>query len=195
MATDTINAIETYFDGWRFRSRTEARWAVFFKTAGIPFEYELEGFNLGGIRYLPDFWLPEQNCWVEIKPDRQEQNTDAEERARRLAKETGQYVYIMYGTPRPLGFEGDNVIGSGHYFAPDGDWESCAQWGECHRCGHLGLGVFGYVGEWGSNDVGSCVHYQESPRQPHGPFGEPTKSVRLAEAYAAAKSARFEFGS
>ncbi len=64
----TIKPIETIYRGYRFRSRLEARWAVFFDTLGIPFEYEPEGFELpGGLRYLPDFRLPEQGGWVEIK--------------------------------------------------------------------------------------------------------------------------------
>lgn len=48
--------IQTYYDGHWFRSRLEARWAVVFKTLGVPYEYEPEGFNLGnGLYYLPDF--------------------------------------------------------------------------------------------------------------------------------------------
>lgn len=61
-------AISTVYRGYRFRSRTEARWAVFFNAVGLAFEYEKEGFDLGdGIKYLPDFWLPELKLWVEIK--------------------------------------------------------------------------------------------------------------------------------
>ena len=52
--------IETCFAGYRFRSRTEARWAAFFTACGIQFEYEKEGYDLGeGVWYLPDFWLPD----------------------------------------------------------------------------------------------------------------------------------------
>lgn len=66
---ETIKAIETEWDGYRFRSRLEARWAVFLKSLGIVYEYEKEGFDLGdGIKYLPDFWLPKQEVWLEIKP-------------------------------------------------------------------------------------------------------------------------------
>ena len=35
-----IRAIETSYDGYRFRSRLEARWAVFFNEAGIEYQYE-----------------------------------------------------------------------------------------------------------------------------------------------------------
>ena len=44
--TTTIRAIETRYNGYRFRSRLEARWAVFFDTLGIRYEYEPEGFDL-----------------------------------------------------------------------------------------------------------------------------------------------------
>lgn len=65
-----IKAIETEYKGYRFRSRLEARWAVFFDTLGIAWEYEKEGYDLGEAGwYLPDFWLPKSNAWLEIKPD------------------------------------------------------------------------------------------------------------------------------
>lgn len=55
-----MKAIETSYDGYLFRSRLEARWAVFFNKLGIKYEYEKEGYFLGnGVKYLPDFWLPE----------------------------------------------------------------------------------------------------------------------------------------
>lgn len=57
MAT-SVKAIETIYRGYRFRSRLEARWAIFFDAMGEPWEYEKEGFDLKGVRYLPDFWLP-----------------------------------------------------------------------------------------------------------------------------------------
>jgi hypothetical protein len=69
----TIQAIETEYAGYRFRSRLEARWCVFFKTLGIPFEYEPQGYEVGPAerrrRYLPDFYLPTLRTWVEVKGD------------------------------------------------------------------------------------------------------------------------------
>lgn len=62
-----IKPIETYYNGYRFRSRLEARWAVFFDTIGIKYEYEPEGFDMDGIKYLPDFYLPDAERWIEIK--------------------------------------------------------------------------------------------------------------------------------
>lgn len=64
----TIKAIETVYKGYKFRSRLEARWAVFFDALGIEYQYEPEGFEFNGIRYLPDFFLPKTNIFIEIKP-------------------------------------------------------------------------------------------------------------------------------
>jgi hypothetical protein len=70
--------IETRYKGYRFRSRLEARWAVFFDALGLNYQYEPEGFNLnnwtagGKYNYLPDFLLYDHegqpSAWVEIKP-------------------------------------------------------------------------------------------------------------------------------
>jgi hypothetical protein len=62
----TIRPIETCYKGYRFRSRLEARWAVFLDALGVPWQYEPLGFDLGGVRYLPDFWLPKIRTWLEI---------------------------------------------------------------------------------------------------------------------------------
>lgn len=69
-----IKPIETRYKGYRFRSRLEARWAVFFDTAGIKWEYEPEGFELpSGRKYLPDFRIHgvtqrgPKDIWVEVK--------------------------------------------------------------------------------------------------------------------------------
>jgi len=54
----TIKPIQTYYKGYLFRSRLEARWAVFFDACGVEYEYEPEGYDLGnGLMYLPDFLL------------------------------------------------------------------------------------------------------------------------------------------
>jgi len=65
-----ITAIQTRYDGCLFRSRLEARWAVFFNEVGLKWHYEVEGFRIdtasGRYYYLPDFWL-ECGQWVEVK--------------------------------------------------------------------------------------------------------------------------------
>ena len=60
--------IETIYNGYRFRSRLEARWAVFFDNIGIQYEYEPEGLMvLNGQWYLPDFYLTQFHCYFEVK--------------------------------------------------------------------------------------------------------------------------------
>jgi len=68
---EQIKAIETVYNGFKFRSRLEARWAVFFDAAGIKYEYEPEGFEHDGVRYLPDFYLSDTKTYVEVKPNRE----------------------------------------------------------------------------------------------------------------------------
>lgn len=63
-----IQAIPTVYAGVQFRSRLEAEWALNLDRWEIAWSYEPEGFELpSGVRYLPDFWLPEINTWLEIK--------------------------------------------------------------------------------------------------------------------------------
>lgn len=63
-----MNAIPTIYNGYKFRSRLEARWAVFFDAMGIEYEYEPEGFyGSSGLYYLPDFYLSNLNVYVEVK--------------------------------------------------------------------------------------------------------------------------------
>jgi hypothetical protein len=69
----TIAAIETRYAGCRFRSRLEARWAVFFDFIEVQWEYEPQGYRIhdwaGAVwsgAYLPDFRLNGE-WWVEVK--------------------------------------------------------------------------------------------------------------------------------
>lgn len=64
-----VKPIETVYKGYRFRSRLEARWAVFFDAIKAKWLYEPEGFRSeSGECYLPDFYLPEIDTYVEVKP-------------------------------------------------------------------------------------------------------------------------------
>lgn len=102
----TMKAIETRYKGYRFRSRLEARWAVFFDALDVKWEYEPEGFELGfNDRYLPDFRLalcndeqgnPRQE-FIEIKPA-----TPRPEEIRRIEKICCAHKclgLLLYGSP------------------------------------------------------------------------------------------------
>ena len=66
-----IKPIETIYNGFRFRSRLEARWAVFFDAMGIKYEYEPDGYEFDdGTKYLPDFLIHvrHRSCTDEWEP-------------------------------------------------------------------------------------------------------------------------------
>jgi hypothetical protein len=72
-----IRPINTLYRGYWFRSRLEARWAVFFDYARVIYQYEVEGFHLPSGNYLPDFYcfdcssgrdaIP-RRAFIEVKP-------------------------------------------------------------------------------------------------------------------------------
>lgn len=93
-----IKPIETVYKGYRFRSRLEARWAVYFDAIGIDWEYEKEGYDLGdGFYYLPDFWLPQVNMWGEVKPI--DFSSTEIEKVERLVRGTGKACLLLVGLP------------------------------------------------------------------------------------------------
>ena len=67
-----IKPKRTWYKDVFFRSRLEAKWAIFFDELGIKWQYEPEydvvEFGIGRVYYKPDFYLPAYDLWVEIKP-------------------------------------------------------------------------------------------------------------------------------
>lgn len=102
---NTIKAIETQYKGYLFRSRLEARWAVFFDSLRIRWEYEKEGFDISGIRYLPDFYL--LNSYIEIKPDGYDVDKDKKILAFSSANDN---YFVFQGNPWP----GEYLVFSRH---------------------------------------------------------------------------------
>ena len=104
-----MRAIETVYNGLRFRSRLEAKWSIAFDKLGIPYRYESEGYELSdGTFYLPDFHLPTLLMWAEVKGPKP--NRSDLHKARLLYQESKMPVLI-------LGQIEDIVI----YFGPDCD--------------------------------------------------------------------------
>lgn len=74
-----MKPLQTEYRGITYRSRTEARWAVFLDELRVAYNYEPEGMDLEGEWYLPDFWLPGPGVWLEVK------GLEPNDRERRLA--------------------------------------------------------------------------------------------------------------
>lgn len=181
MSAPTFRAITTRYKGCNFRSRLEARWGVFFDHLGIRWDYEPEGFELGnGLRYLPDFWLPDFNLWVEIKPT--ECDLAAREKALRLSK-FGRYpVFVSNGLPLAGGTLFATAVGGTELE------------GQCEVDWAASDGKFIWLFDddiapdqgyhcWGGTEIFTC------PTKRKGMY-----SAGAPEALEAARGARFEFG-
>lgn len=200
MVTSEIKAIETVYHGVRFRSRIEARWAVFFDTLGVRWEYEPEAFTDGVTSYLPDFWLPEQTCWWEVKPEGTDRETmlRLQDKVGIAARATGHAVHVALGAPmvdprtggtcetcQPDPSDKNTFV----FFLLDGipdikptiEHDEQYRWFECPCCHRLDL-------SWDGRTRCSCRH-------PEGKIEyRPevnTHSPRLHSAYSAARSHRF----
>ena len=87
--------LPTTFKGVTYRSRKEARFAVALSELKIPFIYEPMAFSRpSGGKYTPDFFLPSQQLWVELKPERPhlEEELKCEEMST-----AGFRIVLMYG--------------------------------------------------------------------------------------------------
>lgn len=62
-----MKAIPTEYKGINFRSKLEASYAKTLDELEIRWAYEHNGYDIGGVRYLPDFWLPEIRTFLEVK--------------------------------------------------------------------------------------------------------------------------------
>jgi hypothetical protein len=104
-----IRVLPTHYRNHHFRSRLEARWCVCFDRLELEWDYEPEGFRLkDGLRYLPDFWLPQVQMWAEVKPndyrDRVNLSVDAIRKAAALAEGSRFPVLILDGPPRDTNY-------------------------------------------------------------------------------------------
>lgn len=184
----SIKAKETIYNGYRFRSRLEARWAVFFDTLGIRYEYEWQDYVVGGKRYLPDFWLPEQQCFVEIKG--QDPKDSEIEKIGDLACATQKNAHLFFGGIK-LPPDIDSLGWSAEYWKQDDDfwginWKWNPLWGRCIHCGSVGIV---HLGKSSLLSCG-CSHRHRYTENFEYNACDPV----LIAAYTAARQARFEHG-
>ncbi len=189
-----LNPLQTEYKGYLFRSRLEARWAVFFDTLGVKWEYESEGYDLGdGIHYLPDFLLHgvtidhalyKENCdiYVEVKG---QMTTQDEEKIKRFY-EAGVVEGDQMGLSKtpvlvvggiPDGNTMDEISKTISFTSDDWFYTFFTIDGDCFPAypGVDKKGVFTLFG----GDSSYCCHMDERATE---------------HAYRKARQARFEFG-
>lgn len=164
-----LTPIETRYKGILFRSRIEARWALFYDKLGVPYDYEREGYDIAGCWYLPDFWMPKQDCFIEIKG--KPPNLEEEALASILSQQSTKMVHIFYGSlPYAGWYAGWNVENPDKYgsfsYGPDRSCDAGYLWR---------LSGDGHTYEIGFFDI----HHNSATDE-------------LVHAYNAARSARFE---
>jgi hypothetical protein len=182
----TVKPIETRYKGYRFRSRLEARWAVFFDQLGVQYEYELEGFSLpSGAAYLPDFFLPALGVHVEVKPTERIRSADLRKMVE-FALEGDHRLLLIAGSPSQEAMYLIDRCTCGPIEEIEGDYEEPLPEEE------LVSVFFELLRDWGSvqfsvtptSHAWTLLYKNLPPRDDHV----------LQEALLKAKGARFEFG-
>jgi len=180
-----IKAIETSYNGYKFRSRLEARWAVFFDLLDIKYEYEKEGFNLPHGPYLPDFFLPDirNGFWIEVKPNISNHYDELPSiLIRELCKATGFEGMVVRGEPALMTVDSWSCEipgvsdGSAYWLngGDDGPYLFCI----CPKCGKIGI-------EYGGRGSRVCRHNDDDK-------GYSNNHPRLELAACHARAERFE---
>lgn len=179
METFSYTPVPTLYNGFRFRSRREARWAVFFDNAGIRYFYEPEGFRFeDGLQYLPDFYLPDvysrggRGIWAEVKGILSPTDNKKMENLIRLPQINN--VALLF---EPDADSCDNEL---MWLDSDGTicWDNVQNFKRCPVCGAI------------------TYEYDTIKNRCHNPSCRPgmTYSISFDQEYTAARQARFEFG-
>jgi hypothetical protein len=167
-----VQAIETHYAGCRFRSRLEARVAVFLDNLHIRWEYEPQGYELPSGRYLPDFrvttgMVDVPSFWIEVKgpvPVTREVVVASE-----LNLYVGPLVILVGDIPRRRG------DGTAWLFRATED-DPCED------------------GVWIMTDPETAILHTVYPDEVTRPEYLGSGPHRYEEALTAARSARFEYG-
>lgn len=195
-----IKPIETLYAGCRFRSRLEARWAVFFDSLHFKWEYEPQGYCVdGSCAYLPDFSIwpttpGDVMLFIEVKgSDISDDDTEKMlHLAYNLPNGEAWGLLVLRDIPDPRTSGPHHILVHNIYaqepivqknsvsFLPTRGGYWLYPFGWPRICGLSKEGTFtgGNALDWTIRNAG------------HGPPINPT----IAAAYASARSARFEHG-
>lgn len=188
-----IGAIPTEYCNITFRSRLEARWAVFFETLGIPWLYEEETFNLGDRLYTPDFYLPRQKAWIEIKPNLEE-NMSHLFTFSEIVRDAGQRVHSFHGSI-PKDANRNNECGPDWACVYEGVFDESGKMVTASDCPHVFCHC-PYCGEYGIEFSGDSVRIkccsENAVRNRVNHRDWDAMQPNIAMAYAAARNAKWD---
>lgn len=115
LADTTLKTADTLYGGVLFRSRLEARWAVFFDHLHLRWQYEPEAFVLpDGTQYAPTFLIhtPQgKRRWVCVKPHNITSDPAFTAFEKAIKKPQGTRATLASGSPLEW-------IQAGHTFCP-----------------------------------------------------------------------------
>ena len=179
-----LTPIQTEYRGRLFRSRLEARWAVFFDNLKVRWEYEKEGFDLDGTWYLPDFYLPHLNKWIEIKPEPKEGLDFFPDHFAFEYFKPGDFI-LLQGQPSIWSYISNTCADFEYqgFIWNDNSYYFC----ECPECGLIDIQFDGRT------DRSPCKIKFGGKCKPsaHGDKGHNLATERLIRAYRAASCERF----
>ena len=136
-----IAALETKYRGIRFRSRLEARWAVFFDVLGLSWEYEPEGFSTSQGNYRPDF-LVDEIGWIEVKPELPSDDATIQKLVD-VGVHTKKNAYFVNGFKSRKWHDDEHEALRVTFDNRDGSfckgWDDFHLFCECPCCGKIGL--------------------------------------------------------
>lgn len=99
-----IRATPVRYAGVRFASTLEADWAATFDTLGWYWQYEPVAVTLpDGTAYRPDFYLPSQRVWAEVKGPHNERLAKVEQLQQALGYDEWDWCSDLVVVLRPPG--------------------------------------------------------------------------------------------
>jgi len=178
------------YGGVSYKATLEARWAVFFDSLGIKYEYEpvYDEVETGGrvAFYKPDYYLSELDIFIEIKPSKPCEIENI--KAAGWAKHVNEIIILFNLNPPTLDLE------NGWFFSfpeikkiPEIMDGYC--WCECPKCGHIDIAYEAQITSCGcyDKDYYNNLFFTEDKI-----FHGMERTPRLLKAYSNAKKYKFD---
>lgn len=148
-----IRAIPTWYAGTRFASTLEADWAATFDAWGWHWQYEPVAIRLpSGEAHRPDFRLPTQTVWAEVKGPHNERISKTHELQAALGYDEWAFASDLVVVLRPPS-RGETACWEGTQAGQDIVMVLCP---ECDQYGFMD-----YAGYW------TCRYHVRAVREPN----------------------------